>query len=123
MLLRASGQQEDKEYELSSVTSEHQRSGVVNEDHLRALTEASILGDWLALPTIRERAEKAMGIQNTVDALVVASAFNGITRVADATGIQYGYIVKPVDGQESERTCSLQLTARSRCLKKLQLGL
>ena len=103
MLLRASGQQEDKEYELSSVTSEHQRSGVVNEDHLRALTEASISGDWLALPTIRERAEKAMGIQNTVDALVVASAFNGITRVADATGI-------PLDQNTEDTTQQMRET-------------
>ncbi|NKC01364.1 MAG: hypothetical protein GKR90_23095 [Pseudomonadales bacterium] len=69
------------------MTSEDQSSGVANEEHLRALTEAAISGDWLALPKIRDRAELAMGLQNTVDVLVVAAAFNGITRVADATGI------------------------------------
>ncbi len=41
-----------------------------------------------------------MGEQAVVDALVVASAFNGITRVADATGI-------PLD--DSTRGATVQL--------------
>ena len=87
MLLRASGELEDRNYNLESVTSETQASGVLDEHHLRKLTEATIRGDWLSLPEIRAQSENVMGLQKTVDALVVAAAFNGITRVADATGI------------------------------------
>ena len=87
MLLRASGQKEDRDYNLDSVTSDSEASGVIDEDHLRKLTEAAISGDWLAMPEIREQSERAIGLQKTVDVLVVAAAFNGITRVADATGI------------------------------------
>ena len=101
MLLRASGQQENREYNLGSVTSENEASGVIDEDHLRKLTEAAISGDWLGLPQIRESAERAMGLQKTVDTLVVASAFNGITRVADATGI-------PLDQNTQDTTAELR---------------
>ena len=43
-----------------------------------------------------------MGAQETTDALVVAAAFNGITRVADATGI-------PLD--ETTATTTVELRA------------
>jgi hypothetical protein len=42
-----------------------------------------------------------MGQQQAVDVLVVASAFNGITRVADATGI-------PLDENTSAATGELR---------------
>ena len=87
MLLRASGEQTQTHYDLLSVTDGNRDPGVTHGAHLRALTEVTIQGDWLNLGPTRARAEAAMGVQQVVDALVVAAAFNGITRVADATGV------------------------------------
>lgn len=58
-----------------------------HDDQLRALTEHAIRGEWADLGGVRTAAARAMGEQAMVDALTVAAAFNGITRVADATGI------------------------------------
>ncbi len=101
MLLRVSGQSDSETYNINSVTSDSIDPGVPHGDWLRALTEAAIHGDWLALADIRPKAEAAMGAQQTLDALTVAAAFNGITRVADATGI-------PLDQPTAESTADLR---------------
>lgn len=87
MLLRESGAQTDTSYDLNSVTADTGDSGVPHSQWLRRLTEAAISSNWLALAEMRDEAEAAMGKQQVVDALTVAAAFNGITRVADCTGI------------------------------------
>ena len=87
MLLRASGRQENRDYDLTAVTHGERRSGVEQEGWLKRLTEEAIRGEWSALARTLEAASKAIGREMAVDCLVVASAFNGITRVADATGI------------------------------------
>jgi hypothetical protein len=87
MLLRASGQQDQTDYDLGTVTSSQGDSGVPHSDLLRALTEQAIRGEWQLLAGGRKHAATVMGEQQVVDALTVAAAFNGITRVADATGI------------------------------------
>jgi hypothetical protein len=87
MLLRASSQQEHLAPDLNSVTSDHTDPGVPQGDWLRRLTETTIHNDWLALEGLRKEAAQAIGAQQTIDVLTVAAAFNGITRVADATGI------------------------------------
>ena len=51
------------------------------------MSDAAIHGDWAKLKVLRAQAAKTLGAQQMTDALVVAAAFNGITRVADATGI------------------------------------
>lgn len=104
MLLRASGEQENIQYDLRSVTSNEIASGVENEAHLRALTEAAITGDWLGLAALRKKTDQAIGLQQTVDTLVVASAFNGITRVADATGIPLDENTADITEQLREET-------------------
>lgn len=101
MLLRASSHNENGNYDLSSVTSDEGDPGVPYGQWLRALTEATIRGDWLALAEIRPKAEAAMGQQQTIDALTVAAAFNGITRVADATGI-------PLDDNTAQTTADMR---------------
>lgn len=103
MLLRASGQREDKTYNLNSITDAKFVAGVAHEQHLQRLTEAAISGDWLALQEHIQAAEKAMGYQQAIDTLVVAAAFNGITRVADATGI-------PLDRNTAETTIEMRAT-------------
>ena len=97
MLLRASGQPDQKDYDLNSVTDEHIDPGVDFGHWLRSLTEAAIRNRWDDLATIRDQA----GTQSMVDALVVASGFNGITRVADATGI-------PLDENTQQMTVDMR---------------
>ena len=87
MLLRASSQQTGHNYNLNAVTDPEQPSGVAHGEWLTELTDLTVRGDWLGLCDLRGEAEAHMGPQLVADALVVASAFNGITRVADATGI------------------------------------
>lgn len=87
MLLRASGEREGRDYDERSVTDPTIDPGVADGAALRALTDAAIRGEWLELADLRSRSARTLGAQQTVDVLVVASAFNGITRVADATGI------------------------------------
>ena len=101
MLLRASGQPDQKDYDLNSVTDEHIDPGVDFGHWLRSLTEATIQSRWDELVTIREEAGAVMGTQSMVDALVVASGFNGITRVADATGI-------PLDENTQQMTVDMR---------------
>ncbi|MBT7334106.1 MAG: hypothetical protein HN856_07010 [Gammaproteobacteria bacterium] len=101
MLLRASGQNENKQYEVNSVTSDDLDSGVAHGPWLRALTQATIKGEWQELAELRVAAQEAMGHQQMLDVLTVAAAFNGITRVADATGI-------PLDHNTAQETGNLR---------------
>ena len=87
MLLRASGQRESRDFNLNAVNEADSDPGVDHASHLRLLTEAAIDSRWQQLAAIRDDAAAAMGEQAMVDALTVAAGFNGITRVADATGI------------------------------------
>lgn len=73
---------------------------------LRQLTEAAITGTPSAadgLAELRNQAAQQMGEQQMVDALTVAAAFNGITKVADATGI-------PLDDSTAQRTAQMRQT-------------
>ncbi len=101
MLLRASGQPDQKDYDLNSVTDDHADSGVDFGHWLRSLTEATIQNRWDDLALIRDQADVAMGTQSMVDTLVVASGFNGITRVADSTGI-------PLDENTQQMTIDMR---------------
>ncbi len=103
MLLRESGREDNKQYALNAVTASTGDSGVPHSNLLRQLTEATISGDWLALAAMRDDAESEMGRQQVVDALSVAAAFNGITRVADCTGI-------PLDPDTQQNTQELRQT-------------
>ncbi len=103
MLLRASGEQTDAEAALNSVTDAGVDPGIAHGDTLRALTEATIRNEWLELGDIRATAERSMGAQAVTDVFVVAAAFNGITRVADSTGI-------PLDANTEQVTQGLRET-------------
>ncbi len=101
MLLRASGEREEASYDLSAVTDRSRDSGVSHGELLTALAEQTAASAWSELKATLTDAKTAMGEQQAVDALVVASAFNGITRVADATGI-------PLDENTAETTGSMR---------------
>jgi len=87
MLLGASGERDGQPYDLSAVNDSNRDSGVRHGSWLVRLTELAITGNWEELGPALTKAGHAMGRRQAVDALVVASAFNGITRVADCTGI------------------------------------
>lgn len=103
MRLRASGEKEHQDYDLDAVTSDSGDAGVAQGDVLRTLTEAAVRGEWALLDGLRTDAFTTLGEQETVDALTVAAAFNGITRVADATGI-------PLDDAMKEATVTIRAT-------------
>ena len=96
MLLRGSG-----EFELQAVMDTTIDSGVEHGQLLGQLVDATISRDWDLVATFREESVSVMGAQQTVDAIAVASAFNGITRIADATGI-------PLDTGPAEATTSMR---------------
>ena len=101
MLLGRSGEAHGAQYDLGAVTSSEGMAGVEHDSWLRALTETTINNDWLGMGPIRNTATIAMGAQQVVDVLIVASAFNGITRLADATGI-------PLDRTTEEQTRAMR---------------
>lgn len=90
-MLRASSQDEGFDANLNAVMSTEEDPGVLHADILRKLTESTIQGRWDDLAIYRKEAAAQLGIQAMVDALSVACGFNGITRVADATGIPIDY--------------------------------
>jgi len=102
--LRASALQEDTEVNLNAVTDDSLDVGVPHSDLLRELTETTIRREWEALTEVREKAVSAMGLQETTDALTVAAAFNGITRVADSTGIPLDDATDAVTADMREET-------------------
>ena len=87
MLLRESAQSEATSPNLNAVTDDQLDAGIPASQELRELTESLIKMEWGRLGEIRNRAAISIGLQEVTDALTVASAFNGITRVADSTGI------------------------------------
>ena len=87
MLLSLSGDKTGKEYNLNAVNTPSDLAGVEDEHWLRLVTELTMTQAWEKLSPTRKEAYRIIGKQKVVDTLVVASAFNGITRVADATGI------------------------------------
>ena len=63
-------------------------AGVPHGGYLVRLADAVARWNWDDVATLRERGVDAMGPEATSDAILVASGFNGITRVADAIGIR-----------------------------------
>jgi D-serine deaminase-like pyridoxal phosphate-dependent protein len=103
MLLRASGQATGHTFDLHAVTegTTTVRSGVAHEETLVALAEAMVSDDELALATARARILAELGPQALVDAAGVASNFERMVRIADATGI-------PLDNFLDEMTGDLR---------------
>lgn len=102
MLLRRSGQISAESYNLSGVMGDGVGVGVEDEALLIAIAEAVFAGDPADLAHLRAKAVLSIGPEKFVDAVGVASGFNGITKVANATGI-------PLDVRTEEVTVSLRL--------------
>ena len=101
MLLSLSGDKTGKEYNLNAVNTPSGLAGIEDEHWIRLITELTMTKEWEQLSQTREEAAQIIGEQKVVDTLVVASAFNGITRVADATGI-------PLDVDTEKNTAQMR---------------
>ena len=101
MLLSLSGDRTGKEYNLNAVNTPSGLAGVEDEHWIRLITELTMTKEWEQLSQTREEAAQIIGEQKVIDTLVVASAFNGITRVADATGI-------PLDVDTEKNTAQMR---------------
>ena len=86
-----------------STILEHQpkRLGIPHEAPLIALAEAVFRGDADALAHARKSLTKALDLQATADAIAIASGFNGITKIANATGL-------PLDQSTDESSTALR---------------
>jgi hypothetical protein len=103
MLLRASGEATGQAFDLHAVTegATTANSGVAHEETLLALAEAMVSDDEEALATARARVLDELGPEALVDAAGVASNFERMVRIADATGI-------PLDSFLDEMTADLR---------------
>lgn len=61
--------------------------GIAHGAVLMGFTDAVVAADKAALAGLRAEIEDAMGAEALVDAAAVAAIFEGLDRVADATGI------------------------------------
>lgn len=72
------------------MTETGRSSGLAHGDVLVALAEAVVGGDGPAIARARQAVIDAMGVEAMVDAAAVASNFERMVRIADATGIPLG---------------------------------
>jgi hypothetical protein len=84
--LRASGNATERDYRLEGVM-EGRDVGVDQGAALLAFADAALRGPGAALAAARAELAGALGIAAMVDAAAVIAVFDGITRIADATGI------------------------------------
>ena len=84
-----SGELEGAQYDLHAVTDAKAAGscGVPHERELLALAEAVVRGDEAELADARRAALAALGPESFVAAAAVASNFERMVRIADATGI------------------------------------
>jgi hypothetical protein len=84
-----SGELEGERYDLHGVTAGEAAApvGVPHERELIALAEAVVRGDEAELAEARRAALAALGPESFVAAAAVASNFERMVRIADATGI------------------------------------
>ena len=103
MLLRRSGEISEEAYNLSGVMGDDE-VGVEDEDLLVAIAEAVFSGDPVDLAHVRAEALPRIGAEKLVDAIGIASGFNGITKVANATGIPLDARTEEVTGDMRQKT-------------------
>ena len=86
-MLRASGQHDSNDYFLAGVTERAGATGVANGDVLLRFVDAALGRDVALLEAARSVTVGLIGLAGMSDAAAVIGGFDGITRIADATGI------------------------------------
>jgi hypothetical protein len=88
LLLRASGQSQNTDYDLGAVLGGGEEDGVVPQGRLLVeFAEAVLAEESERLDRARATLSAAIGLEGLVDSAGVVGLFNAIDRVADATGI------------------------------------
>jgi hypothetical protein len=100
MMLRRSGEVSEKLYNVMGVIGDD-AVGVEDEELLVAIADAVVAGDRAELAHVRAKAVHAIGAEKLVGAIGIASGFDGITKVANATRIL-------LDAKTQEATVSLR---------------
>ena len=102
MLLRESGSKNNLSLNLNVITGRSEGDiGVTHEQELLLVAEAVFQGEQNAMQLMREKVIKNIGEQALVDAIAVAAAFNGITKIANVTGL-------PLDESTEKSTESMR---------------
>lgn len=105
MLLRASGDRNNESYNLDSVTSEGiADAGVKNGAFLMELAAAVYAQDVDVLADIRTRGVELLGERGLAEAIGIASGFNGITKVANGTGLPLDKSTADITGEMRTET-------------------
>ena len=105
MLLRASGDRNNESYNLDSVTSEGiSDAGVNNGAFLMELAAAVYAQDADVLADIRTRGVELLGERGLAEAIGIASGFNGITKVANGTGLPLDKSTADITGKMRTET-------------------
>ena len=86
-MLRASGRHADRDFRLDAIMRHGVASDVPNGEALLAFADAVLGRNDAALARARLTVLEALGEAALVDAAAVIGGFDGITRIADATGI------------------------------------
>lgn len=86
-MLRASGHHEGNDYSLAGVSEGSGLTGVAAGDVLLRFVDAALGSDVMLLEAARSAAVGSVGAAGMLDAAAVIGGFDGITRIADATGI------------------------------------
>lgn len=88
MLLRRSGTRQQTSFNLGKLTDSSELAiGITAESTLLALVEAVIAASPAAVQIACERAISDLGEKTTVEAIAVIAGFNGITKIANGTGL------------------------------------
>lgn len=102
MLLRRSGEKTDQAFRLEPITDVGDGTiGVPNEAILLEIADTVYAADPVQLEKAREQGLAVLGAVVLVDAIGVAAAFNGITKIANATGI-------PLDESTESQTVEMR---------------
>ena len=72
---------------MSAVAGDCRETGIESGELISELATSLVTRNFPKLSDDRARGIEEMGLTSTIDVLSVASGFNGITRVANATGI------------------------------------
>ena len=103
MLLRRSGEASNKDYDLARMLTESS-VGVEGEAIFDRLVQLVYEESYDTLHQFLFESKNIMSPEKLVDAVAVATAFNGITKVANASGL-------PLDQATEETTRALRMSS------------
>ena len=103
MLLRRSGEASEKDYDMAGMLTGSQ-VGVEGEAVFDRLVQLTYEESYDALHQFLFESKQTMSPEKLVDAVAIATAFNGITKVANASGL-------PLDQATEETTRKLRMSS------------